>query len=85
MLLLWHTKLFNEGRRLFLYHSSEISLCLNVDNPANVMYHEVDLPIEFPVHLRHFIPTVYYSLPDDAEAAFTRFSCFPDIFIWSHL
>jgi len=28
--------------------------------PANVAYHEVDIPISFPLHLRKFLPNIYY-------------------------
>ena len=31
-----------------------------VHQPANVAYHEVDIPISFPLHLRKFLPNIYY-------------------------
>jgi len=34
------------------------------DHPANVAYHEVDLPDDFIVQFHHYIPNVYYSSAD---------------------
>lgn len=40
----------------------------NSKNPANVFYHEVDLPDSFPLNLLKFVPNVnYQSVATDGE------------------
>ena len=38
-----------------------------VEYPANVAYQEFDVPLDFPFHLRKFIPNNFYSSSYEAD------------------
>lgn len=40
--------------------------CFVTELPANVAYQEFSVPMDFPFHLRQFLPNVFYS-PHSAE------------------
>lgn len=52
-----HAKTLRYGTQLtVLLHCVDV-----VDNPANVAYHEVDLPVEFVCQFHRYIPNIYFS------------------------